>query len=118
MSSHLTAPTIRMAISDYEVIDRAPLVLEAGEAVRVGKRDADWPGWVWVTAINGRGSHVPEEILDWRDDGTARVLQAFHARDLSVVSGESVLSLQEVRGWHWCRGADGKEGWLPSYLLR
>ena len=40
------------ANADYEVIDRSPLLLEAGERVRTGKRDADWPGWIWVTSIS------------------------------------------------------------------
>ena len=110
-------PAAHTANADYEVIDRSPLLLETGERVRVGKRDADWPGWVWVTAISGRGSYVPEDHLDLADDGTARVLHRFHARDLSVVKGERVESLREVKGWHWCRNEDGEEGWLPAYLL-
>ncbi len=104
--------------ADYEVIDRAPLILHSGERVRVGNKDADWPGWTWVTAITGRGSYVPDEILVLNDDGTATVQQPFHARDLSVVHDEAVVSVREVRGWHWCRNEDGEEGWLPAYLLR
>jgi hypothetical protein len=104
--------------ADYEVIDRAPLVLALGDCVRVGKKDSDWPGWIWVTAINGRGSYVPEEILSLNDDGTAVVKLPFHARDLSVVKDEPVTSVREVKGWHWCRNEDGEEGWLPAYLLR
>ncbi len=111
-------PRTLIATSDYEVIDRSPLVLAPGDSVRLGKRDADWPGWIWVTAINGRGSHAPEDILTASDDGTAKVTQPFQARDLSVVSGESVTSLREVKGWHWCRNEKGEEGWLPAYLLR
>lgn len=107
-----------IANADYQVIDRAPLVLGIGDRVRVGKADPDWPGWIWVTAIDGRGSYVPEEILSLKDDGTAEVHQPFHARDLSVVKDEPVISVREVKGWHWCRNEDGEEGWLPAYLLR
>ncbi|MBX7208900.1 MAG: hypothetical protein K1X78_11340 [Verrucomicrobiaceae bacterium] len=107
-----------LANADYQVIDRAPLVLQAGERVRIGRRDSDWPGWIWVTAINGRGSYVPEDILTPGDDGTAEVRLPFHARDLSVVKDEPVTSVREVQGWHWCRNEDGEEGWLPAYLLR
>ncbi len=107
-----------IANADYEVIDRAPLVLAVGDSVRVGKRDSDWPGWIWVTALNGRGSYVPEEILAPNEDGTAGVQVPFHARDLSVVKNEPLVSVHEVKGWHWCRNDAGEEGWLPSYLLR
>ncbi len=106
------------ATSDYQVTDRNPLVLAAGDAVRVGRPDPGWPGWVWVSGIDGRGSHVPEEILAAREDGTAEVLRSFQARDLSVVRDEAVESLREVKGWHWCRNERGEEGWLPAYLLR
>lgn len=104
--------------ADYQVIDRAPLSLHVDDRVRLGPADADWPGWVWVTAVNGRGSYVPEDHLHAQPDGTARVLTAFSARDLSVRRGDHVTSLREVKGWHWCRDANGTEGWLPSYLLR
>ena len=106
------------ATADYEVIDRAPLILAVGDQVRLGAADSDWPGWIWVTAINGRGSYVPQDHLDCQPDGTARVVQAFNARDLTVRRGDPVDSLREVKGWHWCRDEKGQEGWLPSYLLR
>jgi hypothetical protein len=108
------------------VTDRNPLELRAGDRVRVGRPDAGWPGWIWVTAADGRGSHVPEDLLEPVPDadgddfqaGMARVRRDFHARDLSVRKDETVESLREVRGWHWCRTASGEEGWLPAYLLR
>lgn len=107
-----------LVTADYEVIDRAPLTLAVGDAVRLGPPDTDWPGWVWVTAINGRGSYVPEDHLSPRGDGSAQVTIAFHARDLSVRKGDRIESLREVKGWHWSRDSSGDEGWLPSYLLR
>jgi hypothetical protein len=61
---------------------------------------------------------VPEDILTPKEDGTAEVIRPFYARDLSVVREEAVESLREVKGWHWCRNAQGEEGWLPAYLLR
>ncbi|MEQ1842087.1 MAG: hypothetical protein ABL994_16905, partial [Verrucomicrobiales bacterium] len=108
-----TAQTFR-ATADYQVTDRNPLVLEEGDFVRMGRPDPGWPGWVWVSAIDGRGSHVPEDILVPFEDGTARVDRSFHARDLSVVREETVESLREVKGWHWCRNDRGDEGWLPA----
>jgi SH3-like domain-containing protein len=104
--------------ADYEVIDRAPLALEKGDRVRLGRTDPAWPGWVWVTAIDGRGSYVPEDHLKDAGDQTATVTADFHARDLSATKGDVVQSLREVRGWHWCRKSDGQEGWLPAYLLK
>lgn len=106
------------ATSDYEVIDRNPLSLIQGQVVRMGAPDPGWPGWIWVTADDGRGSHVPEDICQPAGEGVAVVLRDFEARDLSVRGGDEVVSLDEVNGWHWCRRPDGLEGWLPAYLLR
>ena len=110
-------PNNYRANADYTVIDRAPLSLTQGQTVRLGRRDADWPGWVWVTAEDGRGSYVPEEVLEVGGTDSATVVQAFHAHDLSVKKGAEVTSVREVKGWHWCRDQAGQEGWLPAYLL-
>jgi hypothetical protein len=107
-----------IATSDYEVIDRSPLSLETGEVVKVGPPDSDWPGWTWVVAPSGRGSHVPDDLLTPLPDGTARITSPFQARDLSVRKGQRVTALREVKGWLWCQSASGEEGWLPSYLLK
>ena len=105
------------ANADYTVIDRAPLSLLPGQSVRLGRRDADWPGWIWVTTDDGRGSYVPDEVVQATSGDQATVLQAFQAHDLSVKKQETVTSVREVKGWHWCRNEAGGEGWLPAYLL-
>jgi hypothetical protein len=107
-----------IANSDYEVIDRNPLSLIQGQVIRLGAPDPEWSGWIWVTADDGRGSHVPEDICQSAGEGVAVILRDFQARDLSVQSGDEVASLSEINGWHWCRREDGTEGWLPAYLLR
>ena len=105
------------ANADYTVIDRAPLTLTHGQTVRLGRHDIDWPGWVWVTADDGRGSYVPEEVVEPGENDRATVVQAFQAHDLSVKKHDAVTSLREVKGWHWCSNHAGLEGWLPAYLL-
>ena len=110
-------PQIFSVTSDYTVIDRAPLELTSGQKVKTGRTDVDWPGWVWVTADDGRGSYVPEDILSEMKDGIATVIHAFAAHDLSVRAKDQVESIRHVRGWHWCRNSGGQEGWLPAYLL-
>lgn len=105
------------ANADYIVIDRSPLVLEAGQVVRVGAADRVWTGWVHVTTGDERGTYVPVASLDRQDGSTAVVRDRFDATDLSVRRGDRVDSLREIEGWHWCRSAQGREGWVPGYLL-
>jgi hypothetical protein len=105
------------ANTNYTVLDRSPLSLDAGDTVTTGPRDKSWLGWIWVSTADGRGSYVPEDILEITGS-TARLLAPFSARDLSVTKGEPVTALREVKGWLWCRKADGTEGWLPEFVLR
>lgn len=108
---HFTANT------NYTVVDRSPLSIQAGDTVAVGPRDKSWPGWIWVSTEDGRGSYVPEDILEV-NGGSAEVLTGFSSRDLSVQQGEKVAALREVSGWLWCRNAAGEEGWLPEFVLK
>lgn len=109
------------ANSDYEVIDRNPLSLQAGQRVKVGRRDDGWDGWVWVSTEEGQGSYVPEELLGNPAASVGDMVEVvgkFIAKDLSVKKEEEVEILDEVKGWLWCRNREGAEGWLPAYLLR
>ena len=109
------------ATSDYEVIDRNPLAIKAGDTVKVGRRDEGWDGWVWVSTEDGRGSYVPEELLAQADaamGSDVSITGEFTAKDLSIIKGEVVDCLKEVKGWLWCRNGSGVEGWLPAYLMR
>jgi hypothetical protein len=105
------------ANSDYTVVDRNPLQLNPGDSVRLGPTDASWPGWVWVSVVDGRGTFVPEDHLSTATEGHASVAKAFNARDLSVKRHEAIIALREVKGWLWCRNEAGEEGWLPAFVL-
>ena len=116
ISAPMPAP-IFSANADYTVIDRNPLVLEAGAIVRLGPGDRVWPGWVSVTREDGRSTYVPESRVEPIGDGIGRMKEPFDATDLSVRKGEKVVSLLEIDGWHWARGAGGGEGWIPAYVM-
>lgn len=105
--------------ADFLVNDSAVLQLTAGDVVRCGRSDAVWPGWVWATheATDRRG-YVPDDILEKVDSEKSRVLRDFDGAELSVRRSETVEVLRQVHGWHWCRQADGREGWVAGYLLR
>ncbi len=106
------------ATINYEVSDTRPFHLNPGQRVVCGPRDTAWPGWIWVTLENGQSGWVPEEVLKRGEGAEAVVSGGFEARELSVAKGEQVTSLRTLHGWHWCRRANGAEGWLPGYLLK
>lgn len=106
------------ANSDYEEKDTEPLSLKVGDAVSVGHADRTWPGWVWASDGRGHDGYVPEEFLEAGSDGRWVARKAFDPTVLTVRRGEALSSLLQIHGWHWCRNAQGGEGWVAGYLLR
>lgn len=109
--------TFVIARSAHEVPDRPPIQLEVGERVEVGKRDDEWPAFVFVTSLRGAG-WVPERHLR-RDGAIAVVTEAYDTTELPTHQGEQleVIREDEPSGWMWCRARDGREGWVPERTL-
>lgn len=109
-----------IASSDYQVIEREPLVYRSGERVRVEQGDRTWPGWVWVVNGRGRGGYVPQTVLPLGvvPGQDCELLAEFDGRDLCLRKGDILTSLREQDGWHWCRNQAGEEGWVAGYLLK
>jgi len=103
--------------ADYEEKDANPVHLSAGDELTVGPVDRAWPGWVWAIDSEGRQGYVPEEILEPLGEGRFSAIEDFDPTVLAVRRGQSLESIREMHGWHWCRGEGGKEGWVAGYLL-
>jgi hypothetical protein len=96
---------------------RAPLVVSPGDVVEVGTRDTEWPAFVFVTASHGAGC-VPARQIDIEGSrGVVRV--GYDIAELPAEAGEHVDVLEDdpESGWSWCRGAQGREGWIPHRVL-
>jgi hypothetical protein len=89
-----------------------PLTVRAGEPLTVGRRDPDWPGWLWCTDPRGKSGWVPESFID-----NNTISRDYTARELCVSPGDEVEPLLEVAGWLWCKTPSGATGWLPSTHL-
>ena len=87
------------------------LCVAKGDPLEVGRRDEEWPGWVWCLDAEGLGGWLPEE-----DVGDGRALADFDTRELTVAEGDMLEPLEHRSGWTWCRGLDG-EGWVPDRCL-
>ena len=51
-----------VATEAHAIPERPPLSLTSGDVVTVGRRDADWPAFVFVTTAQGSG-WVPSRYL-------------------------------------------------------
>jgi hypothetical protein len=106
-----------LATSAHEIPGRPPLRVEVGDRVKVGRRDGEWPAFVFVTAEKGSG-WVPERHLD-RHAATAVVREAYDTTELPTEEGEELEVLREdlSSGWLWCRAKNGRVGWVPDKKL-
>jgi hypothetical protein len=106
--------SVVVAQSDHEIPQRPPIRLEVGERVEVGRRDDEWPAFVFVTTRRGSG-WVPERHLG-RDGPVAVVTEAYDTTELATREGDRLEVLREDRlsGWAWCRSKNRREGWVPE----
>jgi uncharacterized protein YgiM (DUF1202 family) len=97
----------------YEPQYPDPLRAAAGDKVSVGREDADFPGWKWCTAEDGRQGWVPVELLSGVG-AEANLLEDYSARELAVKVGE-VVTVEDARhAWLLVRNAGGERGWIPE----
>ncbi len=96
--------------------NRNPLAVRAGERVRLGERDDEYPGWRWGVAADGRAAWVPEAWFEIDgDEGVAT--RDYDAREIAVEGGEAVVAGESWAGWTWVETADGRAGWVPEALV-
>lgn len=109
-------PVSARVIRDYTAHYPDALSGKAGEVLTRGRRDEEWPGWMWCKAANGKEGWTPEAWLDVQGE-RAVLLRDYDAQELSVQAGELVWLLAHEAGWFWARAEGGKEGWLPGDSL-
>jgi quercetin dioxygenase-like cupin family protein len=114
-----SAPVGRaVAVESHVVSERPPLTVSPGIVVTVGRRDDEWPAFVFVESADGAG-WIPSRYLS-ADSGRATATHAYETTELATTVGEvlEILVPDDESGWHWCRAADGRVGWVPTRTLR
>ena len=82
----------------------------------LGRRDDEYPGWVWATAADDRAGWVPESWL--RVEGERGVLlRDYTAAELPLTPGDEVSGELVLNGWLWAMNAAGERGWVPLSCL-
>lgn len=98
---------------DYVVQYPEPIRVRAGQVVRVGRQDEEYPGWWWCTAPDGRSGWMPNEVLR-RRGVEADVLDDYEATELAVRYGEELSVSRVQHDWLWVTNAAGASGWIPA----
>jgi hypothetical protein len=93
-----------------------PIVFQAGERVRVTKRetwdDDDRYPWLWCINAEGKAGWTPESfiVMEGEEGVTQR---AYSALELTVAVDELVQVGEEAAGWYWVTNEQGQQGWVP-----
>jgi len=106
-----------VVLEAWHPVPRRPLVLEAGDVVRMGERDTEWTAYLWCTGPDGTGGWVPRDYLVAEDDGSATVTVGYSTVELAAETGDVVSWYQTEGAWTWCVDAEGTAGWLPNRIL-
>lgn len=104
------------AIKPWSVHYPDPIRGAAGDRLALGRRDDEYPGWVWATAADGRAGWVPESWL--QVEGEHGVLRRdYTAAELPLAIGETIKGELQLNGWLWATNTAGKQGWVPFDCL-
>jgi SH3-like domain-containing protein len=100
-------------IKEYCVEYSEPIKVAAGACVHIGREDAEFPGWRWCGASDGRAGWVPVELLS-EQGMEATIIEDYSAQELAVTPEEEVTVEASRQEWLWVRNARGERGWIPA----
>ena len=107
-----------IAISSHKSSYPTPIRLEPGDIVTVGRRDQEYPGWIWVITSAGNEGWAPESHIRIGSLETAVAKNAYTSRELDTQVGEYLSCKVELNGWLWVENVNGDSGWVPKTSVR
>lgn len=107
--------TTYRAIKPWHIHYPDPIRGTVGDRLALGRRDDEYPGWIWAEA-DGRAGWVPESWL--RIEGESGILlRDYTAAELPLEPGDVVNGDLVEGGWLWSTTAGGQAGWAPLDCL-
>jgi hypothetical protein len=89
----------------------------AGDNLVVGRRNLQFPEFVWCATEDGHAGWVLERRLQMTAPGEAIARSDYDAAQLTVAKNEILDVLERADTWWRCRNASGAEGWVPAGSL-
>ena len=99
-------------IAAYTAMYPDPIIVKAGDVLKVGAVDPEQPDWHWCEGPDGKSGWVPKDYID----GELAACD-YSAVELSATEGEQLLFLKELYGWVFCENENGRRGWIPQANL-
>ena len=96
-----------------------PIHFKVGDFVKVGKTDPDFPGWIWVTTIDGNQGWAPIQFIHVDEASEyATAIKEYSAQELNTKIGEQVFLHYELNGWGWAENENQCTGWVPMRSIQ
>ena len=107
----------QIAIAAHRSNYPTPIAFLAGDKVKTGRPDDEFPGWIWCQTPDGNEGWAPQSFLEFGNGSTAVAKSDYNAKELNVEPGEILETIQTLSGWIRCRSESGDEGWVPAKVL-
>ena len=91
-----------------------PIRFQPGDELELGKRDNEFPGWIWVRTPDGREGWAPEDFIERHSKARGVATANYTARELDTRVGELLLVHEELNDWLWVENQRGDRGWIPK----
>ena len=91
-----------------------PISFAVGDSLHIGRRDKEYPGWIWVTTPSGGQGWAPEAYVQMTSTKQGVATEPYTAKELSTVAGESLIRHKELDEWLWVENDRGEHGWIPK----
>lgn len=89
----------------------------AGDRLALGRRDDEYPVWIWATNAADRAGWVPESWLRV-EGGSGILLRDYTAAELPLEPGDMVSGELVESRWLWATDTNGRTGWAPMDCLK
>lgn len=81
--------------------------------------EEEWDNWYFCEIPGQKGGYVPGDVIDFLNENTARAIEDYTARELTVKEGTRLVSTMAMNGWAWCETQDSRtSGWVPLVNLQ
>ncbi len=108
-----------IAIESYQSCYPDPVFFRSGDLVSIGRKDDEYPGWIWITTRDGLQGWAPEQYLSINvltKNATAK--QDYSARELDTHKGDILTLHYELNSWGWVENGGNSSGWVPLHTTK
>ncbi|MDP5253452.1 MULTISPECIES: SH3 domain-containing protein [unclassified Vibrio] len=96
-----------------------PLDLKAGEQLKLGRIDDEYPNWIFATTQSGVKGWVPVQYVERVKQSSVGLLtQDYDAYELNTILNEKLQVLFELNSWYRVSRSNGEIGWIPVHSVQ